>query len=100
MGRVVARAACLLAAVFVGGCANTYDCDEACELMRDCGHLIGPAIETCEVLCVDREADKEDAIDECGDCLDSDDCAVGCVDACVCALSLDPADYGGAVCSP
>ena len=82
----------------LAGCEGTYDCDEACELLRDCGHAQGTALQTCEVRCVDNEADKEDAIDSCGDCLDTDECSTRCVDQCVCALSLDPADYGGIIC--
>jgi hypothetical protein len=85
--------ACSLAAVFAVGCSTTYDCDESCELMRSCGHLFGTALETCEVACVENEDDREDAIDECGECLDSNDCSQSCINDCVCALSLSTAEY-------
>lgn len=100
MGRVVVTVGGLLVAVVLGGCSDTYDCDESCELMRSCGRLVGTAIEACEVRCIQNEADRESAIDECGACLDDADCSADCVEGCVCALSLDTAEYSGVVCTP
>lgn len=81
------------------GCEGTYDCEEACKLMRDCNYAVGTARETCEVRCIDREESLEDAIDECGRCLDEEVCAQSCKDSCVCALSLDTAEYPGVICT-
>ena len=100
MGRVVLGLACMVAVVATAGCKGTYDCEEACDLMRECGLAVGASRETCAVRCIENESDKEDAIDSCGDCLDTDDCSPNCRDECVCALSLDTAEYSGVACGP
>jgi hypothetical protein len=100
MGRLLCGALGLLALGAGAGCGTQYDCQDSCSLLRDCGLLVGTSRETCEVRCSRNEDDHEAAIDACGECVDSNSCSSGCVEQCVCALSMDPAEYAGVICGP
>lgn len=100
MGRFALGGVCLLGICVMTGCSTSYDCEDACVLLRDCGFLHGTSVETCEVRCLADDEAREADIEFCGECVDESECAASCMDQCVCALDLEPSEYPGVACGP
>lgn len=98
MGRFALGGVCLLGVSVMTGCSTSYDCEDTCVLLRDCGSLHGTSQQTCEVRCLAGDDAREEDINICGECVDLNECSESCMDQCVCALNLEPSEYPGVLC--